>query len=168
MPFLSSTPSNQNLKFIKKCPSLSSLKSKFEQLKNQVLLNSLFWPLIRKVLTWIFWVIYGPSSYHLSQSSPVCYWRPLLRNLKNKYLGSVLPFIQRSLSYRQFEILRVQVILFEIDWTIFYTNLRELFCKFISWTNWVNSGWFMDNCWISCQVMADMKKVYDDLIFINL
>ena len=26
----------------------------------------------------------------------------------------------------------------------------------------------MDNCWISCQVMADMKKVYDDLININL
>jgi hypothetical protein len=26
----------------------------------------------------------------------------------------------------------------------------------------------MDNCWILCQVMADMKKVYDDLIIINL
>jgi hypothetical protein len=26
----------------------------------------------------------------------------------------------------------------------------------------------MDNCWISCQVMADMKKVYDDLMIINL
>ena len=26
----------------------------------------------------------------------------------------------------------------------------------------------MDNCWISCQVMADMKKVYNDLIVINL
>ena len=26
----------------------------------------------------------------------------------------------------------------------------------------------MDNCCISCQVMADMKKVYDDLIIINL
>ena len=26
----------------------------------------------------------------------------------------------------------------------------------------------MDNCWISCQVMADMKKVYDDIIIINL
>ena len=26
----------------------------------------------------------------------------------------------------------------------------------------------MDNCWLSCQVMADMKKVYDDLIVINL
>ena len=62
----------------------------------------------------------------------------------------------------------VQVILFEIDCAIFYTNLHELFCQFISWTNWVNSGKFMDNCWISCQVMADMKKVYDDLIIINL
>ena len=41
-------------------------------------------------------------------------------------------------------------------------------CQFISWTNWVNSGKFMDNFWISCQVMADMKKVYDDLIIINL
>ena len=26
----------------------------------------------------------------------------------------------------------------------------------------------MDDCWISCQVMANMKKVYDDLIIINL
>ena len=26
----------------------------------------------------------------------------------------------------------------------------------------------MHNCWISCQVMADGKKVYDDLIIINL
>ena len=43
-----------------------------------------------------------------------------------------------------------------------------MFCQFISWTNWVNSFKFMDNCWISCQVMADMKKVCDDLIIINL
>ena len=26
----------------------------------------------------------------------------------------------------------------------------------------------MDNCWISCQVMADVKKVYDSLTIINL
>ena len=51
----------------------------------------------------------------------------------------------------------LKVILFEIDCAIFYTNLHELFCQFISWTNWVNSGKFMDNCWLSCQVMADMK-----------
>ena len=62
----------------------------------------------------------------------------------------------------------VQVILFEIDCAIFYTNIHELFSQFISWTNWVKSGKFMDNCWISCQVMADMEKFYDDLIIINL
>ena len=53
----------------------------------------------------------------------------------------------------------------------FWDRLRNFFtqiCQFISWTNWVNSGKFMDNCWILCQVMADMKKVYDDLIIINL
>ena len=44
----------------------------------------------------------------------------------------------------------------------FYTKLHELFCKCISWTNSVNSGKSMDNYWISCQVMADMKKVYDN------
>ena len=55
------------------------------------------------------------------------------------------------------------------DCAIFYTNLHELFCQFISWTNWVNSGKFMDNCWtISCQVMAYMKNVCIDLIIINL
>ena len=62
----------------------------------------------------------------------------------------------------------VQVILFEINCMIFYTNLHELVCQFIRWTNWVNSGKFMDNGWISCQVMADMEKFYDDLIIINL
>ena len=30
-----------------------------------------------------------------------------------------------------------------------------------------NSGKFIDNCWISCQVMADMKKVYDNLILLT-
>ena len=62
----------------------------------------------------------------------------------------------------------VQGILFEIDCENFYTNLHELFGQFINWTNWVNSGKYMANCWISCQVMADLKKVYDDLIIINL
>ena len=42
--------------------------------------------------------------------------------------------------------IELQVILFEIDCAIFYTNLHELFGQFISWTNWVNSGKFMDNC----------------------
>ena len=26
----------------------------------------------------------------------------------------------------------------------------------------------MDNCWISCQIMADMEKLYSDLIIIYL
>ena len=26
----------------------------------------------------------------------------------------------------------------------------------------------MNNSWIACEVMADMKKVYEDFIFINL
>ena len=62
----------------------------------------------------------------------------------------------------------VQVILFEIDCSQFYTNLHELFCQFISWENWLNSGKFMDDCWISCQVMVDVKKVYNDLTIIHL
>ena len=62
----------------------------------------------------------------------------------------------------------IQVILFEIDFAIFYTNLHELFCQFISWTDWVNSGKSMDNCWLSCQVMADMEIFYNDLMIINL
>ena len=57
----------------------------------------------------------------------------------------------------------------------FWDRLRNFLHKFTrielsvhKLTNWVNSGKFMDNCWISCQVMSDMKKVYDDLIIINL
>ena len=49
-----------------------------------------------------------------------------------------------------------------------FRNLHELFCQFPSWTNLVNSGKFMDNCWISCQVMADMEIFYGDLIIIDL
>ena len=63
---------------------------------------------------------------------------------------------------------KIQVILFEIDCAIFYTNLHELFSQFISWTNWVNSGKFRDNSGISCQVMADMENFYANLIIINL
>ena len=62
----------------------------------------------------------------------------------------------------------LQVILFGTNCAFFYINLHELFGQFISWTNWVNSGKFMDNSWISCQVKADKKKVYDDHIIINL
>ena len=47
---------------------------------------------------------------------------------------------------------------------IFYKKILELFCQFISWTNWVNFGKFMDKCWISCQLMVDMKIFYNDLI----
>ena len=51
----------------------------------------------------------------------------------------------------------------------FFTQIdMELFCQFITWTNWVNSGKFMDNCWLSCQVMADMENLYNDLIILNL
>ena len=54
--------------------------------------------------------------------------------------------------YQRFFLLFLQVTLFEIDCAIFYTNLHGLFCQFISGTIWVNSGKFIDNCWISCQV----------------
>ena len=39
----------------------------------------------------------------------------------------------------------IQVIPSQIDCSIFYTNLHELVCQFISCTNWVNSGKFMGN-----------------------
>ena len=51
---------------------------------------------------------------------------------------------------------------------LFTKILHELFCQFISWTNWVYSGKFLYNCWISCQVMADMENFYNDLILFNL
>ena len=60
----------------------------------------------------------------------------------------------------------LQVILFENDCAIFYTNLHELFCQFISSTNWVNCGKFMNNCWKSSY--DEMKSVYNNLIIIDL
>ena len=54
------------------------------------------------------------------------------------------PFIRLAIWIGLATVYYVQVILFEIDCTIFYANLYE------------------------CQVMADMKKVYDDLTIINL
>ena len=46
-------------------------------------------------------------------------------------LGNI--FISRKNTTNGVEIiLRLQVILFEIDFAIFYTNLHELFCQFIS------------------------------------
>ena len=84
------------------------------------------------------------------------------------YVCISLNFTRYQISFNWQYQLMVQVILFEIDCAIFKTNLHELFCQFISWTNWVNSGKFMDNCWMSCQVMADMEKFYDDLIIADL
>ena len=87
-------------------------------------------------------------------------------NQNKVYLLSILSwkFGHLILAFTNF----IQVILLEIDCAIFYTNLHELLCQFISWTNWVNYGKFMENCCISCQVIADMEKIYDDLIIINL
>ena len=51
--------------------------------------------------------------------------------IKNKNKGNTI---------RRLHPMAIQVILFEIDCAIFYTNLHDLFCQFISWTNWVNSG----------------------------
>ena len=82
------------------------------------------------------------------------------------YFQIIMNFIETWSSL--WPISNVQVILLEINCAILYTNLHELFCQFRIWTNWVNPGKFLDNCWISCQVMADMKKVYDDLTIINL
>ena len=43
-----------------------------------------------------------------------------------------------------------------------------MFCQFISWSNWVNSGKFMDNGWTSRQIMAEKEIFYEDLIIIKL
>ena len=53
----------------------------------------------------------------------------------------------KTLLYKSL-VLVTQIILLEIYCAIYYTNLHESFCQFISWTNWVNSGKFNDNCWI--------------------
>ena len=54
---------------------------------------------------------------------------------------------------------------FEID---FLQKFPELFCQFVIWAKFGNSGKSLDNFWISCQVMADMEKFYDNLMIINL
>ena len=51
--------------------------------------------------------------------------------------------MRKALRYTVYVV--VQVILFEIDCAIFYTNLHELFCQFISSTNLVNSA--LVNLW---------------------
>ena len=79
------------------------------------------------------------------------YWKPRDSNVCEDLKECYRLFFLRSIVY-----------------IIFYTDLHELFCPFISWTYWVNSGKFMDNFRISCQVMADMKKACNDLIIINL
>ena len=73
---------------------------------------------------WTFdWSPPPPRNYWMSSWSMV---KTQSKTLKMDSLFIVLP--------------PVQVILFEIDCAIFYTN--ELFSQFVSWTNWVNSGKF--------------------------
>ena len=77
-------------------------------------------------------------------------------------MASDLESIQYLSFYQIFACLyltELQVILFEIDWASFYTNLHDFFVKFISSTNWVNYCKFMDNCGISRQVMANMGNI---------
>ena len=115
---------------------------------------------------------------HASRLSAALKWRPLRLGPRMCYCSSQQQpstccsqsdsWGPRESNQIEWNCFWIQVILFEIDCAIFYTNLHKWFCQFISWTNWVNFGKFMDNCWISCQVMADMKKVYDDVIIINL
>ena len=65
--------------------------------------------------------------------------------------------------------LSVGLKIFDLSCKVFSLwKIKSKFCQFISWTNWVNSGKFMENYWISCHVMADMKKVHNDLTMINL
>ena len=92
------------------------------------------------------WYLWGPLS-------PSLYHKRLLLAKPNDFQ----PFFEPVVGLEQHR-LKVQVILFEIDCAIYHTNLHELFCQFISWTNWLNSGKSMDNCWLSCQVMAVIKK----------
>ena len=61
--------------------------------------------------------------------------------------------------------IKVQVILFEIDCAIFYTNLHELLGQFISWANWVNL-WTIAEYHVKLWLIWNF--FYDDLIIINL
>ena len=90
---------------------------------------------------------YDRNKKMLSSSNGICYSISTLKSAKtlkchqqfwvsinDKILRSVLLLTPAQQS------LFLQVILSEIDCAIFYTNLHELFCQFISWTNWVNYG----------------------------
>ena len=92
--FLSSTQTSQNLKFIKKCPCLSSLKSKFQWAQN------FFWPLIRKILIWTFWDYKSSRSKKSTPIQPrgVIGAPPTMYFQKMQFLGVFRPFLQRSLN----------------------------------------------------------------------
>ena len=84
MLFLSSTPSSQNLKFIKKCPCLSSLKTKFYWTQK------CFDPSLERSWCEYFELCYGLSPYHLPPSSPgVLLEPPLPCSFKNEILGTL-------------------------------------------------------------------------------
>ena len=85
-------------------------------------------------------------------------WARVARSQKIALCIKNYPLFYKNLQLRVYT--SAQIILYEIDCAIFYKKLHELFCQFISWKNWVNSGKFMDNCWISCQVMKLMKKSF--------
>ena len=99
------------------------------------------------------------------QSYRIWWWARLPKVEKINYLLTIL---QSIYSYPLLTIMNFTGYSFW-DWLRnFLHKFTWIVCQFISWTNWVNSGKFMDSCWISCQVMAYMKKVYDNLIIINL
>ena len=91
--FLSSTQTSQNLKFIQKCPCLSSLKNKFQWTQK------IFWPHIREVLIWTFWDYKSLWSKKPTPIQPqgVIGAPPTMYFQKMQILGVFCPFLQRSL-----------------------------------------------------------------------
>ena len=127
-------------------------------------------------LTWIvnvFFFFFGRKLHYICLFPPFFWWKYLCQIsffcaiyfLETKLLKNP----RKMNSFREYNTFSSSnnFILFEIDCAIFDTNLHQLFCQFRNWTNWVNSGKFMDSCWISYLIWKKFRTI-SQLITINL
>ena len=114
-----------------------------------------FFLVVNYIIFVFFPLSFGESTFVKSLSFvPYIFLKPNCWKIREKWIP-----LENTILF-PVQIILYQVILFEIDCAIFDTNLHQLFCQFRSWTNWVNSGKFMDNWWISCQVTAYKVQLF--------
>ena len=131
-------------KILNKIFFFAQLKNLFIKIQN-CLMVSLHFPIRNVIEGWIrrkdFYIILNVFQCN-GQMIYSWIFRPISHFWTSRFMNQFPPalinwiLLLSLLPTKEMEKHQIQVILFEINCAIFYSNLHELFCQFISWTNW--------------------------------